>query len=55
MITITLQKCLIKDEKYDFVVTTYRQTIGFNRSKRQTRKNTIMTINTNSESDTTTI
>ena len=39
--TIILQKCLIKNEKYDLVITPHRQTIGYIRSKRQTRKKTL--------------
>ena len=40
---IVLHNCLIKNERYDFVITPHRQTIGCIRSKRQTQKNTIIT------------
>ena len=42
--TIKLNKCLIKDERFDFVITPLEQTIGYIRSKRQTRKKTIISI-----------
>ena len=35
---IVLHKCLIKNERYDLVITPHRQTIGKIRSKRQTQK-----------------
>ena len=34
---IVLHKCLIKNERYDLVITPHRQTIGKIRSKRQTQ------------------
>ena len=36
--TIVLHKYLIKNERYDLVITPHRQTIGKIRSKRQTQK-----------------
>ena len=66
--TIILHNCLIRSERYDLVITPHRQTIGYIRSKRQTRKKTIIakqkqivkrrfskTSNAVSESETTTI
>ena len=41
--TIVLQNCLLKNERYDLVITPHRRTIGYFRSKRQTRKKTIIT------------
>ena len=41
--TIVLHNCLIKIEKYDLVITPPRQTKRYIRSKRQTRKKTIIT------------
>ena len=40
---IVLHNCLNKNERYDLVITQHRQTIGYIRSKRQTRKKTIIT------------
>ena len=34
--TIVLHKCLIKNERYDLVITPHRQTLGYFRSERQT-------------------
>ena len=34
--TIILRNCEINNEKYDLVITPYKQTIGYNRTKRQT-------------------
>ena len=48
--TIILYNCLIKNERYDLVITPHRQTVGsvgYIRSKRQTRKK-----NNNSETKT---
>ena len=66
--TIILHNCLIRSERYDLVITPHRQTIRYIRSKRQTRKKTIIakqkqivkrrfskTSNAVSESETTTI
>ena len=36
--TIVLQNCLIKNERYHLVISPHRQTIGYIRSKIQTRK-----------------
>ena len=65
--TIVLHNCLIKNERYDLVITAHRQTKGYIKSKRQTRKKTIITkqkqiirkrfskkVNAVSESDTNT-
>ena len=41
--TIIFHNCLIKIERKDLVITPHRQTIGYFRSKRQTRKKTIIT------------
>ena len=41
--TFVLQNCLNKNERYDIVITPHRPTIGYIRSKRQTRKKTIIT------------
>ena len=41
--TIVLHKCLYKNDRYDLVITPHRETIGFIKSKRQARKNTIIT------------
>ena len=40
--TIKLHNSLNKKERYDVVITPHRQTIGYIRSKRQTRKKTII-------------
>ena len=40
---IILHKCLIKNKRYDLVITPHKQTKGYIRSKRQTRKITIIT------------
>ena len=39
---IILHNCLIRNERYDLVVTPHKQTKGFIRSKRQTRNETII-------------
>ena len=40
--TIIIHNCLINDNKYDFVITPHRQSVGYIRTKRQTlRKKTI--------------
>ena len=41
--TIVLHKCLIKNLRYDLVITPHRQKIGYIRSKRQTQKKTVIT------------
>ena len=41
--SIVLHNCLNKNERYDLVITPHKQKIGYIRSKRQTRKNTIIT------------
>ena len=41
--TIVLHNCLIKNEKYDLVITPHRQTIEIIMSKRPLRKKTIIT------------
>ena len=41
--SIMLHHCLIKNERYDLVITPQKQTIGYIRSKRQTRKKTLIT------------
>ena len=33
--TIKLHSCLIRNERYDLVITPHKQTIGYIRSKRQ--------------------
>ena len=38
-----LHNCSIKNERYDLLITPHRQTKGYIRSKRQTRKKTIIT------------
>ena len=38
-----LHNCLTRNKRYDFVITPNRQTKGYIRSKRQTRKKTIIT------------
>ena len=40
--TIILHNCLIRNERYDLVITPHKQTIGYIRSKRQTREKTII-------------
>ena len=40
--TIIIRNCLIKDEKYDLVVTSHRQSIGYIRTKRQTLRKKII-------------
>ena len=40
--TIVLHNCLIKNERYDLVITPHSKTKGFIRSKRQKRKKTII-------------
>ena len=39
--TIKLHNCLINDKKYDLVITTHRQTIGYIGTKRQTLRKKI--------------
>ena len=39
---LKLHSCLIKVERYDLVITPHKQTIGYIRSKRQTRKKAII-------------
>ena len=41
--TTVLQNCLIKNERSDLLFTPHRQTKGYIRSKRQTRKKTTIT------------
>ena len=41
--TTTLHNCLIKNERYDLVITPHRRIIEYIRSKRQTRKKAIIT------------
>ena len=41
--TTVVHNCSIKNERYDLVIMPHRQTIGYIRSKRQTRKKTIIT------------
>ena len=65
--TIILHNCLIQHERCDLLITPHKQTVGYIRSKRQTRKNNhselkqifkrrfSKTRNAVSESDTTTI
>ena len=36
--TIVLHNCEINDKKYDLVITLHKQTIGYIRTKRQTKK-----------------
>ena len=36
--TIILHNCLVRNEIYDLVITPHRQTTGYIRTKRQTRK-----------------
>ena len=40
--TIVLHNCKIKNETYDLVITPYKQTIGYIRTKRQTIKRKIL-------------
>ena len=40
---IVLHNCSIKKDRYDLVITLHRQTVGYIRSKRQTRKKSIPT------------
>ena len=39
--TVVLHNCYIQDERYDLVISPHRQTVGYIRSKRKTRKKTI--------------
>ena len=39
--TIILHNCLIKENRYDLVITSLKQKIGYIRSKKQTKKKTI--------------
>ena len=40
--TIVLHNCKINNETYDFVITPHKQTIGYIRTKRQTKKRKIL-------------
>ena len=39
--TIIIHNCLINDKKYDLVITSHKQTIGYIRTKRQTLRKKI--------------
>ena len=41
--TILIHNCLIKNNRYDLVITQHRKTIGYIRSKKQTGKKTTIT------------
>ena len=41
--TIVLHNCIIKNERFDLVITPQRQTKGYIKSERQTQKKTIIT------------
>ena len=40
--TTIIHNCLINDEKYDLVITRHRQSVGYIRTKRQTRRKKII-------------
>ena len=41
--TIILHNCIINDERYELIITSHRQTIGYIRTKRQTLRKKILT------------
>ena len=40
--TIIIDNCLINDDKFDLVITPHRQSVGYNRTKRQTLRKKII-------------